>query len=214
MPAVAAADTTPPSVPTNLRALVNCTLQVTLTWDASTDDVGVTGYDIYRSTLTGTPALIATAAATTFTEKIVGPAYYDVRARDAAGNVSAPSERRLVTFPPGCSPTPPATTAPGSPACSATAALNIWTGGFQGQVTVKNTGTNTTTSWTVTLSLPSGAIITQLWGGRTDSKASPYIIRNETYNGVLAPNASTTFGFVGTWTGGGGGTLATCTRTP
>jgi hypothetical protein len=69
-------------------------------------------------------------------------------------------------------------------------------------------------SWTLTLTFPSGVRISQIWGGRTTSTASPYVVTNETYNGVLAPGASTTFGFLATFSGSGGATTATCTRTP
>ena len=48
-------DTTPPTQPTNLRATAATTTSVTLAWNASTDNVGVAGYDIYRaSTKVGT----------------------------------------------------------------------------------------------------------------------------------------------------------------
>jgi hypothetical protein len=79
---------------------------------------------------------------------------------------------------------------------------------------VTNTGTTATTAWTVTLTFPNGQVITQIWGGRTSNTASPYTIRNETYNGALGPNASTTFGFLGTWTTANGAPTTACTRTP
>ena len=53
-------DTTPPTVPTNLAVSATTDTSVSLTWTASTDDVGVAGYDIYRG---GT---LAGSAATTF----------------------------------------------------------------------------------------------------------------------------------------------------
>jgi cellulase/cellobiase CelA1 len=87
-------------------------------------------------------------------------------------------------------------------------------GGFQGQVTVTNTGTDPTTSWTVTLTFPSGQRITQIWSGRTSGTASPYTVTNESYNGALAPGASTIFGFLATAPGTGGSATTTCTRTP
>ena len=41
-------DTTPPSVPANLAAQVVSSTQINLSWNASTDNVGVVGYNIYR----------------------------------------------------------------------------------------------------------------------------------------------------------------------
>jgi len=133
--------------------------------------------------------------------------YYEVRARDAAGNVSA-FTAPLFAPPPPCTPTPSICTAAYSPVG------NPWPGGFQGQVTVTNTGGNATTGWTVTLTFADGQAITQLWGARTTSTASPYTITNETYNGALAPSRSTTFGFLASGDGATAAPTVTCSRTP
>ena len=45
----AAADTTPPTVPTGLAATVISSTQINLSWTASTDNVGVTGYQVFRN---------------------------------------------------------------------------------------------------------------------------------------------------------------------
>jgi parallel beta-helix repeat protein len=82
-------DTTPPSVPTNLAGSAISSSQINLTWTASTDNVGVTGYKIFRS---GTQ--IGTSATNSFsnTGLTASTAYtYTVSAYDAAGNNSAPS---------------------------------------------------------------------------------------------------------------------------
>jgi hypothetical protein len=68
---------------------------VTLGWQASSDDVGVVAYDVYRH---GT--LIATVTGTTYTDTSVqgGNTYtYEVKARDAAGNTSPPSTVTVTT---------------------------------------------------------------------------------------------------------------------
>jgi hypothetical protein len=97
---------------------------------------------------------------------------------------------------------------------SSTYSIVRWPGGFQGQVTVTNRGSTATTGWTVTLMFASGHKITQICGGRTTSTASPYTVMNESYNGVLAPSASVTFGFLGTWTSSNTAPTVTCIRTP
>ncbi|SBT44087.1 discoidin domain-containing protein [Micromonospora narathiwatensis] len=83
-------DTQPPTAPGNLAYTQPGSGQIRLTWTASTDNVGVTAYDIYANN-----ALRATVNGTTLTYTDSQPdsatvSYY-VRARDAAGNVSATS---------------------------------------------------------------------------------------------------------------------------
>jgi phosphatidylinositol-3-phosphatase len=92
-----ALDTTPPSAPGGLTATAG-DARVSLSWNASTDNVGVTGYRVYRRNSDGTwPAtpIASTAAVTrTFTDTGLtnGTTYtYRVTAIDAAGNQSAPS---------------------------------------------------------------------------------------------------------------------------
>ncbi|MFJ1548562.1 fibronectin type III domain-containing protein [Streptomyces sp. NPDC088246] len=81
-------DTVPPSAPTSLTAAVTAG-SVSLGWTASTDNLGVTGYDVFRDGYQ-----VASSAGTTTSALISGlmPATsYDftVRARDASGNISA-----------------------------------------------------------------------------------------------------------------------------
>ena len=89
------ADTEAPSVPTNLSASSVTQTTLTLNWDASTDNVGVTGYDVYQGasnlgTVTGTSANVTGLTA--------GTSYdFTVRAKDAAGNESAASAVLNVT---------------------------------------------------------------------------------------------------------------------
>ncbi|WP_086666105.1 glycoside hydrolase family 9 protein [Lentzea kentuckyensis] len=78
-----------PTVPTALAASAVTATGATLTWSASTDDVGVAGYEVLRD------GIVAGSTATT-THQVTGltanTSYsFSVRAKDAAGNVSAPS---------------------------------------------------------------------------------------------------------------------------
>ncbi|MDI1465410.1 GDSL-type esterase/lipase family protein [Catellatospora sp. KI3] len=116
------ADTTPPSVPTGLSASVNCSLAVTLNWAAATDNVAVTGYDVFRSTNGSTFALVGTTTATSFTGTLNGLAQYAVRARDAAGNTSALTAAVNAVPPPCPPPDTQAPTTPGTPTASGTSA--------------------------------------------------------------------------------------------
>src|SRR3954451_7539403 len=88
-------DTTAPSTPTNLTSPSHTSSSVSLSWTASTDNVGVTGYQIFRN---GTQ--VATSSTTSFTNSglAASTAYsFTVKAVDAAGNVSAASNTISVT---------------------------------------------------------------------------------------------------------------------
>ncbi|MFF3349814.1 glycoside hydrolase family 6 protein [Streptomyces sp. NPDC002779] len=90
-------DTTAPTAPTALRATAKTASSVSLAWTAATDNVGVTGYDVYRN---GTRVGSAPAGGTTYTDTGLSAATaysYTVRALDAAGNVSAASTALSVT---------------------------------------------------------------------------------------------------------------------
>ncbi|MEU8082939.1 cellulose binding domain-containing protein [Micromonospora sp. NPDC049101] len=104
------------------------------------------------------------------------------------------------TTPPPTTPpptTPPPTGEPGS--CAATYRMvNNWPGGFQGEVTVTNNTAATVNGWTVGLTLASGQAISSLWSGTNTGTTGNVSVRNAAYNGTLAPNASTTFGFTAT----------------
>src|SRR5207302_1143934 len=90
-------DTTPPSVPTGLTANAASSSQINLSWTASSDNVGVSGYRVYRG---GTQ--IGTTSTTFFIDTSVLPSTtysYTVAAYDAAGNVSAQSSPASATTP-------------------------------------------------------------------------------------------------------------------
>jgi chitodextrinase len=91
------ADTTSPSVPTALAATAVSAIQVNLSWSASTDNVGVAGYKIFRN---GTQVGTATNTSYQDTGLSSGATYgYAVAAYDAAGNTSAQSASVSVTTP-------------------------------------------------------------------------------------------------------------------
>ena len=97
----------------------------------------------------------------------------------------------------------------GSGGCSASFALtNSWQGGFQGDVKVTNTGTSAINGWTVTMTLPSGATLAQLWNGSTTISGSTVTVKNLAWNGALGAGASTGFGFLAS---GSGTPTFTCT---
>ncbi|MFD9722840.1 fibronectin type III domain-containing protein [Streptomyces sp. NPDC059072] len=97
------ADTQAPTVPTGLTSTGKTSTSASLAWTASTDNVGVTGYDVYQgatkvATATGTGATVTgLTPATNYT--------FTVRAHDLAGNTSAASAPVSVTTDNGTVPT-------------------------------------------------------------------------------------------------------------
>ncbi len=86
----AAGDTQAPTAPTNLSYTEPASGQIKLTWSAATDDTAVTGYDIYAG---GQLRASVAGNVLTYTDTQPGgiDVTYFVRAKDAAGNVSANS---------------------------------------------------------------------------------------------------------------------------
>jgi chitodextrinase len=88
-------DTQPPSAPANLAVTGKSSSSVSLSWSASTDNVGVTAYQVRQggtvaATVTGTTATVSgLTPATTYS--------FSVTAQDAAGNTSAASNTVSVT---------------------------------------------------------------------------------------------------------------------
>lgn len=192
-------DTTAPTVPTGLTVGGTTASSVSLSWTAATDNVAVTTYQVFRG-----GAIVGTTSTPSFTDSglAANTAYtYTVRARDGAGNVSAASAAVTARTQPGGG---------GNSGCTATyRTLNPWDGGFQGEVTVTNTGTAASRAWTVELAVAPGRGIGSLWNGVLDGTT----VTNATHNGALAPNASTTFGFVATGQATDGITIVGCAVT-
>jgi len=93
--ATAAPDTEPPTAPTNLTATPVSSSRIDLAWSASSDNVGVAGYKVFRD-----GAQIAATAATSYSDMGLAPSTthsYHVVAFDAASNESAPSNTASAT---------------------------------------------------------------------------------------------------------------------
>ena len=98
--------------------------------------------------------------------------------------------------------------------CSATyTVVNQWSGGFQAEVTVKNSGTAAGSAWAATFTFGNGQQITQSWNATVTSSGSGVTARNLTYNGALSPGGSATFGFLASWTTTNTTPSVTCTLT-
>ena len=94
------ADTTAPTSPTNLETSKIGTKSLTLTWTGSTDNVGVTNYLVYKDN-SNTP--LAELGKDVLTYNVTGlsvntPYSFQVRAKDAAGNLSVPATVTTATL--------------------------------------------------------------------------------------------------------------------
>ncbi|MFS8097519.1 cellulase family glycosylhydrolase [Lentzea alba] len=189
-------DSQAPSTPGTPVASAVTSTGVTLNWTASTDNVGVTAYDVLRAPSGGSFSVVGSSGTPTFADTGLTPstAYrYQVRARDAAGNVSAVSGTVTVT-----------TGAGGTGTCKVAYSAPNWGGGngFTASVTVTNTGAATINGWTLAFSYPAGQRVTLPgWGATLAQSGGQVTATNLDWNRALAPNASTGIGFNGTHNG-------------
>ncbi|MFJ7999689.1 cellulase family glycosylhydrolase [Streptomyces sp. NPDC096310] len=195
---ISSGDTTAPTTPGTPTAANVTASSATLSWAASTDAAGVTAYDVVRVSGTAeTSAASSTTPSATVTGLSAATAYdFAVYARDAAGNRSARSSTVRVTTAPGGGST-------GSCAVGYTVS-GEWSGGFQGEIVIRNTGGSTVDGWTLGFTFPGGQRITNLWGGTASQNGSAVSVTAAPYTAVIAPNATIAVGFTASWTGTNG----------
>ncbi|GAB3154315.1 lytic polysaccharide monooxygenase [Micromonospora sonneratiae] len=113
--------------------------------------------------------------------------------------------------------TPPPTTGPTTPppgpaSCMAVyRVVNAWSGGFQGEVTIMNHGGSTFNGWTANWTWPGDQAIGTLWNGTHTQNGTSVTVRNAPYNGAVAPNGTTTFGFTASVGATNAAPTVTCT---
>jgi chitodextrinase len=189
-------DSQAPSVPGQPTVTSLDDTSVTLTWPRSTDNVYVALYEVLQIDDTGSK-VVATAPQhppTGPTARVgnlsPGTTYqFAVRARDDAGNYSAASEPVTVT-----------TTGGSSAGCSIGYRIaGEWSGAFQAEVRIHNTGSVATNGWTLTWSFGGGQRIQYMWGGELVGQTGNGVtIRNASWNGAIRPGGETWIGFVAT----------------
>lgn len=201
-------DTTPPSTPGNLTASNVTSSSVNLSWSPSSDNIGVAAYEILRApgTSGGTFSQVGQVNSPGFTAAGLSASTsyrFQVRARDAAGNLSPVSNTVTVTT----------TGGGGGGACSATMRVtSAWQGSFQGDVAVTNTSSSTINGWTTTLTTAAPITITQMWGGTFTQSGNTVTIKPVSYTSTLSPGASAPVGFIANVAGSTGTTATgTCT---
>ncbi|WP_435840018.1 cellulase family glycosylhydrolase [Streptomyces chilikensis] len=184
-------DTQAPTAPGAPRSSAVTSGSVTLTWTAATDDVGVTGYEVVR--VNGSSQTVVASSSTTsatVTGLSAGTAYtFAVRARDAAGNRSPNSATVQVTTSPG----------DGTPAGSCAVGykvVNQWSGGFQGEIVLRNTGTAPVSNWKLAFSYADGQRISNMWGGTATQSGAAVTVAPASYTSTIPAGGSVTLGFL------------------
>lgn len=181
-------DTRPPSTPGTPTATSVTATSAALSWPASTDDTGVTAYDVVRvSGGTETAAATSTTNQATVTGLATGTSYtFAVYARDAAGNRSARSGTVSVT-----------TTAGPAGGCGVGyRVVGSWTGGFQGEIVISNTGAAALSGWSLAFTFTAGQTVTQIWGGTAAQSGGAVTVTPADYTRVIPAGGSVTVGFL------------------
>jgi cellulase/cellobiase CelA1 len=73
--------------------------------------------------------------------------------------------------------------------------VNSWSGGYQGQVVVKDTGTSPKNGWKLAWTFPGNQQITSLWNGVYTQSGQQVTVTNQSYNGTIPAGGSLTVGF-------------------
>lgn len=76
-----------------------------------------------------------------------------------------------------------------------------WNGGFLAEITVTDAGPDPIVGWTVGFTFPAGQRVVSAWDATITQAAAAVTAVAKNYNARIAPGASTTFGFIGAWSG-------------
>jgi cellulase/cellobiase CelA1 len=78
---------------------------------------------------------------------------------------------------------------------------NQWSGGFQADVALTNTGTAAWSGWSLAWSFADGQKLTQAWNADVTQSGMAVTAKNLTWNANVTAGSSVSFGFTGSWTG-------------
>ncbi|MGW5349650.1 glycoside hydrolase family 9 protein [Streptomyces sp. NPDC004031] len=187
--------TTPPGAPGKPVASPVADSSVTLTWPAATPgSLPLAGYQVYSGS-----TLLTTTTATSYTVTGLTPGTpytFTVKAVDSAGNVSAASPAVTVT-----------TTTTGTPpgggtgaACTAVYKVtNSWSGGFQADVLVTNTGSAALNGWTLTFTFGGDQQVGSGWSGTFTQSGNKVTVTNPSWAAALPAGGTVDPGFTATY---------------
>lgn len=201
-----------PSNATTLASQASDYSKVVAACRAVTRCVGITvwGLDDADSWVPG--VFSGYGAATLYDENLQAKPAYTAVATAFGGSTSSPSPSSSASPSPSpsasasASPSPSASASPSSsptPAAGCTASYKIanqWTGGFTANLTVTNTGTTAVSPWQVGWQFAAGQTVTQGWSAVFTQSGSTVTAANPGWSTSLAPGATYSFGFNGSWT--------------
>jgi hypothetical protein len=147
---------------------------------------------------------------------------YEIRVIDASGSLVNNGEVYSFSLPAGCStgcsapytaiayttpagpvtspspsPTPtPTGTAPAGACSAAASVVSSWSGGYQDQVSVTNTGQAPLSAWNVQFTLPAGDTIASSWNASISQSGQQVTASSAAYNGTVSAGGSATWGVV------------------
>lgn len=79
-----------------------------------------------------------------------------------------------------------------------------WSGGFQADVKLSNSGTTAWNGWSLGWSFPNGQTVSQLWNAEYTQSGAAVTAKNVNWNANVAAGSSVSFGFTGNWSGTNG----------
>jgi hypothetical protein len=101
----------------------------------------------------------------------------------------------------GPTPTPTPTPTPAGGCAVTYKVTNQWSGGFQAEVRLDNTGTSAWNGWSLGWTFADGQKVSQLWNAEHTQSGSAVTVKNTGWNATVAAGSSVSFGFTGSWSG-------------